>query len=96
MLASCLLKRSCCCQFQWTSDGQQLLCQCGGVVKVLDIEQGRVTASVGVNEEDSEDTINTFLLSPDNEQIISNHRSGLFKLWHWRGVVDFNSFLFLE
>jgi WD40 repeat protein len=85
-----------CCQFQWTSDGQQLLCQCGGVIKVLDIEQGRVTASVGVNEEDNEDTINIFLLSPDNEQIISNHRSGLFKLWHWRGVVDFNFFLFLK
>jgi hypothetical protein len=63
---------------------------------VLDIEQGRVTASVGVNEEDNEDTINTFLLSPDNERIISNHRSGLFKLWHWRGVVDFHFFLFLE
>jgi hypothetical protein len=72
---------------QWTSSGQQLLCQCGGLVKVLDIEQGRVTASVGVNEEEeeSEDTINTFVLSPDNEQIISNHRSGLFKLWKWRG-----------
>jgi hypothetical protein len=63
---------------------------------VLGIEQGRVTASIGVNEEDSEDTINTFLLSPNNEQIISNHRSGLFKLWQWRGVVDFNIFLFLE
>ncbi|PNF27952.1 Transducin beta-like protein 3, partial [Cryptotermes secundus] len=51
---------------------------------VLDIEQGRVTTSVGVNEEDSEDTINTFSLSPDNEKIISNHRSGLLKLWNWR------------
>ncbi|GFG39073.1 hypothetical protein Cfor_11996 [Coptotermes formosanus] len=73
-------------QVEWTSSGQQLLCQCGGLVKVLDIEQGRVTASVGVNEEEeeSEDTINTFVLSPDNEQIISNHRSGLFKLWKWR------------
>ena len=76
---------------QWTSNGQGLLCQCGGSVKVLDIEQGRVTALVGVNEEeeDSEDTINTFLLSPDNEHIISNHRSGLFKLWKWRGVFTF-------
>lgn len=57
----------------------------------MDIEQGRVTALVGVNEEgeDCEDTINTFLLSPDNEQIISNHRSGLFKLWKWRGVLTF-------
>jgi hypothetical protein len=62
---------------------------------VLDIEQGCVTASVGVKEEDNEDTINTFLLSPDNEHIISNHRSGLLKLWHWRGVVDFNIPLFL-
>jgi hypothetical protein len=85
------LKLFCCYHLQWTSSGQQLLCQCGGLVKVLDIEQGRVIASVGVNEEeeDSEDTINTFLLSPDNEQIISNHRSGLFKLWKWRGVFAF-------
>lgn len=73
-------------QVEWTSSGQQLLCQCGGSVKVLDVEQGRVSALIGVNEEeeDGEDTINTFLLSPDNEQIISNHRSGLFKLWKWR------------
>jgi len=76
---------------QWTSNGQQLLCQCGGSVKVLDIEQGRVTALIGVNEEeeDGEDIINTFLLSPDNEHIVSNHRSGLFKLWKWRGVFTF-------
>jgi hypothetical protein len=38
-------------QVEWTSSGQQLLCKCGGSVKVLDIEQGRVTVSVGVNEE---------------------------------------------
>lgn len=57
----------------------------------MDIEQGRVTASVGENEEeeDDEDTINTFLLSPDNEQVISNHRSGLFKLWKWKGAFTF-------
>lgn len=80
--------------FQWTSDGQQLLCQCGGVIKVLDIDQGRVISSVGVSEEeDSEDTINTFVLSLDNEQIISNHRSGLFKLWHWRGMLFYLPFL---
>jgi hypothetical protein len=48
-------------------------------------------------EEDGEDPLNTFVLSPDNEQIISNHKSGLFKLWQWRGVlflfsVTFSSF----
>jgi hypothetical protein len=68
------------------------------MVKVLDIDQGRIIMTVGGNEEeDGEDTINTFVLSLVNEQIISNHRSGLFKLWQWRGVLfSYQFFLHLS
>ncbi|KAJ9593229.1 hypothetical protein L9F63_015228, partial [Diploptera punctata] len=72
-------------QIQWTSDGKELLCQCGGTIKILDVENGRVTSTLGLNDEnleETEDTINTFTLSPDNESVVSNHRSGLIKLWN--------------
>lgn len=71
-------------QIEWTNNTQELLCQCGGTINVLDIENGKVTSSLGLNKEDVEeveDVINTFVLSPDNESVVSSHRSGLLKLW---------------
>ncbi|PSN41585.1 Transducin beta-like protein 3 [Blattella germanica] len=75
-------------QIEWTKNGEELLCHCGGTIKVLELASGRVTLSLGSNEEeedDVEDTIHTFVLSADNELIVSSHKSGLLKLWKWRG-----------
>ena len=77
---------------QWTKNGAELLCHCGGTIKVLELASGRVTLSLGSNEEeedDVEDTIHTFVLSADNELIVSSHKSGLLKLWKWRGTLTY-------
>ncbi|CAH1394841.1 unnamed protein product [Nezara viridula] len=84
----------------WSKDGATFLCHCGGSVQFLDVESGKVNGIIGDEEVPAEDNadvdlILTFTLSPDNEQIVSAHKSGLFKLWnyedktmvkHWRSV----------
>ncbi|XP_066997395.2 transducin beta-like protein 3 [Anabrus simplex] len=73
---------------QWTRDGSQLLCQCGSVVNVLDVDLGKVTSSLGqTDNEAEEDIINTFALSHDNKQLVTSHKSGLLKLWQWNDGV---------
>nr|XP_018915495.1 PREDICTED: transducin beta-like protein 3 [Bemisia tabaci] len=74
----------------WTKDGQELLCQCTAVVKVLNVETGKVTTTVpklseeeAANEEDA-DTILTFTLSEDDKFIVTAHKSSLLKLWNWK------------
>lgn len=73
---------------EWTGDGAQLLCQCGGVVNVLDVAQGRVSSTLNeVAEGETEDTITTFALGSDGETVVTSHKSGLLKLWRWRGRI---------
>nr|CAD7430284.1 unnamed protein product [Timema monikensis] len=70
---------------QWSSSGEEMLCQCGGVVHVLDVQQGRIKTTLGqIGDVEDEDTVTTFTLSPDNEVVITSHKSGLFRLWNWR------------
>nr|CAD7410391.1 unnamed protein product [Timema poppensis] len=70
---------------QWSSSGEEMLCQCGGVVHVLDVQQGRIKTTLGqIGDVEDEDTVTTFTLSPDNEAVITSHKSGLFRLWNWR------------
>ncbi|XP_014472392.1 PREDICTED: transducin beta-like protein 3 [Dinoponera quadriceps] len=69
---------------QWTSDGKNLLCENGGTVSVLSLDQGSVILSLGqakANQE--EDTIQTFILDERDINIITHHKSGLFKMWDW-------------
>lgn len=79
---------------QWTNDGSTFLCHCGGSVQFLDVESGKVCGIIGDEEVPTEDTadvdlILTFTLSPNNEQIVSAHKSGLFKLWNFKGIYLF-------
>ncbi|RZF35976.1 hypothetical protein LSTR_LSTR005389 [Laodelphax striatellus] len=75
---------------EWTDDGENLLCQCGGKVRVLDINEGNVLSTIceeentGLDEEIEEDTILTFTLSNDNSSIVVAHKSGLLKSWDWK------------
>ncbi|GLH04239.1 Protein Notchless [Gryllus bimaculatus] len=49
---------------QWTKDGTTLLCQCDGIINVLDISKGVVTSSIGKpDQEEVEDTIYSFALN---------------------------------
>lgn len=72
----------------WTKDGTTFLCQCEGSVQFLDVESGKVNGFIGDEEIPTEDSadidlIIAFTLSPNNEQIVSAHKSGLFKLWNY-------------
>lgn len=39
------------------------------------------------NDVEEEDVINTFTASDNDLNIITHHKSGLFKLWNWKGNV---------
>ncbi|XP_063240647.1 transducin beta-like protein 3 [Bacillus rossius redtenbacheri] len=77
---------------QWSQTGQELLCQCGAAVQVVGVAEGRVVSTLGDapdaehgdDEEAVVDAISTFVLSPDDSIVVASHRSGLFRLWHWR------------
>lgn len=67
-------------------DGEYFLCQNGGTVHILSFATGRVEGILGDNIEDQEeDTINSFALNQSNEEFLTHHKSGLFKLWNWKG-----------
>lgn len=54
-------------------------------MSVLSLDKGSVTLSLGQIESDqAEDTINTFILDDHNVNVITHHKSGLFKMWEWR------------
>ncbi|XP_053694992.1 transducin beta-like protein 3 [Sabethes cyaneus] len=65
---------------QWSTDGQEFLCQNSGAISMVTIAESDSTED-SVTLGDDEDVIYTFALSKDNQSIISAHRSGLLKLW---------------
>ncbi|CAL7933041.1 unnamed protein product [Xylocopa violacea] len=70
---------------QWSVDGQHIFCQKYGTISVLSVNKGVVISSLGEsNNNEEEDTINTFTASDDDLNIITHHKSGLFKLWNWQ------------
>lgn len=72
--------------FQWSKDGQHLFCQNKGAVSVLSVNKGLIISNIGKSENDQEeDPINSFALSCDDLSVITQHKSGLFKLWNWEG-----------
>lgn len=74
---------------QWTSDGKVLLCQCGPVINLLEVESGQLVGSLGnledVENTGVEDVVVSFALSDDDQHVVSSHKSGLFRLWHLPG-----------
>ncbi|KAL1130515.1 hypothetical protein AAG570_011761 [Ranatra chinensis] len=90
---------SVCLYFQWTNDGDKLLCQCNSSIQVLNLNEGKVGLIIGTEDPSSDegdgDLLVSFVLSPDNASIVSAHKNGLFKLWnlndgklikHWRTI----------
>ncbi|XP_046618902.1 transducin beta-like protein 3 [Neodiprion virginianus] len=72
---------------EWSSDGQYFFCQKGGTVHVLSLATGHVESILGETSTDQdEDTVNSFALNPSDEDVITHHKSGLFKLWNWKEV----------
>lgn len=70
---------------QWSTDGQHMFCQKYGTVSILSVNKGFVVSSLGESKNnEEEDTINTFTASDNDLNIITHHKSGLFKLWNWK------------
>lgn len=67
---------------QWTTEGAHLLCQCGDVIKVIDINTFSTILVIGESEDGAEsDQIYTFQMSHGNNAVVTAHKSGLIKLW---------------
>ncbi|XP_025152449.1 transducin beta-like protein 3 isoform X2 [Harpegnathos saltator] len=69
---------------QWSQCGEYLLCQKGGTVSVLSVDNGSVVSLGQVDASQEEDIINSFILTDDDINVITHHKSGLFKLWDWK------------
>ncbi|XP_032669391.1 transducin beta-like protein 3 isoform X2 [Odontomachus brunneus] len=68
----------------WSTWGEDLLCQKGGTVSVLSLDKGSMILSLGESSQEEEDTINCFILTDGDTNIVTHHKSGLFKLWDWK------------
>lgn len=65
----------------WTSDGLRFLCRDEHKINVILKDTMEVERVIGSSEEGSEDIIYTFVLTSNDEFVVSAHRSGLLKLW---------------
>ena len=79
---------------QITKDGETLFCQCANHITIVEVETVSIRQTIPPNlhefnslEEDDviDDPILTFALSHDEELVASGHKSGLIKLWKWKG-----------
>lgn len=66
---------------QITKDGTHLLCVCGNKLNVLEIATGAIARTI--QQEDKED-ISCFVLSPDDEILVTSSRTLLLKQWDWQ------------
>ncbi|XP_067858937.1 transducin beta-like protein 3 isoform X1 [Heptranchias perlo] len=69
---------------QINKDGMYMFFTCGTKVNVLDIGTGKVTKSI--EQEDQED-ITCFSVSPDDEMLVTSSRALLLKQWDWKENV---------
>lgn len=63
------------------NDGTYLFCTCGTKINILDVGTGKVFKSI--EQEDQED-ITSFSLSPDDEMLVTGSRALLLKQWDWK------------
>lgn len=63
-------------------------------MSVLSLDTGSVISSLGeVEVSQEEDYINCFILTDDDTNIVTHHKSGLFKLWDWKSNHYLSMFL---
>ncbi|XP_052781403.1 transducin beta-like protein 3 [Mya arenaria] len=68
-------------KIQISKDGLYLFCGCGNKVNVLEISTGKVTITIG---EEQEEEITSFCLSPDDQFLILATKHLLLRQWDWR------------
>uniref|UniRef100_A0A8C5GPD4 U3 small nucleolar RNA-associated protein 13 C-terminal domain-containing protein n=1 Tax=Gouania willdenowi TaxID=441366 RepID=A0A8C5GPD4_GOUWI len=66
---------------QISRDEQFIFCTCGSRVNVLEISTGKIVHSV---EHDDQEDITSFVLSPDDELLVTASRALLLKQWDWK------------
>ncbi|CAJ0915261.1 unnamed protein product [Ranitomeya imitator] len=66
---------------QISKDGTHLLCICGNKLNVLEIATGAISRTI---EQDDQDDIMSFILSPDDEILVTSSRALLLKQWQWQ------------
>ncbi|MGH0116990.1 UNVERIFIED_CONTAM: hypothetical protein FKN15_024935 [Acipenser sinensis] len=66
---------------QISKDGKYIFCTCGTKVNILDIATGRVSHSI---EQDDQEDITSFTVSPDDEILVTSSRALLLKQWDWK------------
>lgn len=66
---------------QISHDEQYIFCTCGSRVNVLQIHTGKVIHSI---EQDDQEDITSFSVSPDNEMLVTASRALLLKQWDWK------------
>ncbi|KAJ8384033.1 hypothetical protein AAFF_G00212770 [Aldrovandia affinis] len=69
---------------QINKDEKYILCTCGTRVNILEIATGQLTRSI---EQDDQEDITSFALSPDDEILVTASRALLLKQWAWREGV---------
>lgn len=62
-------------------DGTRFLCRDEHKINIISMRTMEVERVIGKAEEGSEDIIYTFILTSNDDYLISAHRSGLLKLW---------------
>ncbi|XP_069503403.1 transducin beta-like protein 3 [Ambystoma mexicanum] len=68
-------------KIQISKDGKNMFCTCGTRLNVLDIATGTVIHSI---EQDDQEDISSFAVSPDDEILVTASRALLLKQWDWR------------
>ncbi|XP_068102815.1 transducin beta-like protein 3 [Hyperolius riggenbachi] len=66
---------------QVNKDGTHLFCTCGNKVNILELVTGTVVRSI---EQDDQEDITCFVLSPDDEILVTGSRALLLKQWCWQ------------
>ncbi|XP_063790993.1 transducin beta-like protein 3 [Pseudophryne corroboree] len=66
---------------QINKDGTHLICTCGNKLNVLEIATGAVTRTI---QQDDQEDITSFALSPDDEILVTSSRTLLLKQWQWQ------------
>ncbi|XP_062388240.1 transducin beta-like protein 3 [Sardina pilchardus] len=66
---------------QISKDEKHIFCTCGTRINVLDIATGKVVHSI---EQDDQEDITSFSLSPDDEILVTASRALLLKQWDWK------------
>ncbi|XP_066497692.1 transducin beta-like protein 3 [Hoplias malabaricus] len=66
---------------QISNDEKYIFCTCGPRVNVLQIDTGKIIHSI---EQDDQEDITSFALSPDDEILVTASRALLLKQWDWK------------